>query len=235
MITSGFSLAFNGKNLLENSKEMLWQRNIYQVTTSTDGHGTMTASPQSGFAGTQVTLSNTPNANYGFSGYSITGATLTGSNFKFTGSNVTAKAWFSAVPHYTGESFDYGTPFQGTTAFTGLYEAGDRYVYSFNEVSKVSYTNDVRWEVLPPPQYTSVWTNTAVNLEFTGNIFALPYISSLPSLVNYNDLYNMRNNMTTFSTNSTGLTAGYMKLNLSLIHISEPTRLRRISDGVLGL
>lgn len=29
MITSGFSLGFNGKALLNNSKEMLWQKNIY--------------------------------------------------------------------------------------------------------------------------------------------------------------------------------------------------------------
>ncbi len=102
MITSGFSLAFNGKNLLENSKEMLWQRNIYQVTTSTDGHGTMTASPMSGFPGTNVTLSNTPNANYSFSGYSITGATLTGNQFTLN-NDVTARAGFSAEPHYTAK------------------------------------------------------------------------------------------------------------------------------------
>lgn len=97
MITSGFSLAFNNKALLNNSNEMLWQRNIYQVTTSTDSHGTMTASPMSGFSGTNVTLSNTPNANYGFSGYSITGATLTGNQFTLN-NDVTAKAGFSAEP-----------------------------------------------------------------------------------------------------------------------------------------
>ena len=64
MITSGFSLSYNGKALLNNSKEMLWQRDIYQVTTSTDGHGTITASPMSGYHGTTVSLSNTPNAGY---------------------------------------------------------------------------------------------------------------------------------------------------------------------------
>lgn len=94
MITSSFSLAFNNKALLNNSKEMLWQRNIYQVTTSTDGHGSLTASPMSGFSGTQVTLSNTPNANYGFQGYSVTGATLTGNQFTLN-NDVTAKATFN--------------------------------------------------------------------------------------------------------------------------------------------
>lgn len=59
MITSAFSLSWNGKTLLNNSKEMLWNRDIFTVTTSTDGHGSLTASPMSGFSGTQVTLSNT--------------------------------------------------------------------------------------------------------------------------------------------------------------------------------
>lgn len=103
MITSGFSLGFNGKSLLNNSKEMLWQRNIYQVTTSTDGHGSITASPMSGFSGTTVSLSNTPNANYGFKNYSLTGATLTGNQF-IMNNDVTAMANFSALPEYTAKS-----------------------------------------------------------------------------------------------------------------------------------
>lgn len=99
MIQSSYSLSFNGKSLLNNSKEMLWQRNIYQVTTSTDGRGTMTASPMSGIAGTNVTLSNTPNADYYFSGYSITGATLTGNKFNLIDSDVTVQANFRTTPY----------------------------------------------------------------------------------------------------------------------------------------
>ena len=95
MITSGFSLAFNNKTLLNGTNEMFWQRNIYQVTTSTNGNGTMTASPMSGFSGTNVTLSNTPNANYNFAGYSITGATLTGNQFTLN-NDVTARANFNS-------------------------------------------------------------------------------------------------------------------------------------------
>ncbi len=105
MITSGFSLAFNNKTLLNGSNEMFWQRNIYQVTTSTDGNGTMTASPMSGFSGTNVTLSNTPNANYSFAGYSVTGATLTGDQFTLN-NDVTARAGFSAEPHYTAKNIN---------------------------------------------------------------------------------------------------------------------------------
>lgn len=77
-----------------------FNRNVHSVTVQNDGHGTVTASPSTGYSGTQVTLSNTPAANYGFSGYTITGATLTGNKFNIGTSNVTAKAWFSAVPTY---------------------------------------------------------------------------------------------------------------------------------------
>lgn len=85
---------------------MLWNRDIFIVTTSTDGHGTMTASPMSGFSGTNVTLSNTPNAGYNFVGYSITGATLTDDKFILTGSDVTAKANFglTAVDYYSNNN-----------------------------------------------------------------------------------------------------------------------------------
>lgn len=97
MITSSFSMALNGKALLNNSKEMLWQRNIYQVTTSTDGHGSITASPMSGYQGTTVSLSNTPNAGYNFNNYELTGASLTGSNF-IMNNDVTAHAGFVHEP-----------------------------------------------------------------------------------------------------------------------------------------
>jgi len=64
------------------------------VTLQTDGHGTITASPISGFSGTIVTLSNTPAQDYNFLNYDITGATLTGSQFKIANSNVNVKANF---------------------------------------------------------------------------------------------------------------------------------------------
>ena len=74
------------------------------VVTSTDGHGTITATPMSGFTGTTISLSNTPNTNYVFKNYTVTGATLTGNQFKLTGSNVTARANFSAIPQYTAKN-----------------------------------------------------------------------------------------------------------------------------------
>lgn len=97
MIQSAYSLSFNGKALLNNSKEMLWNRNIFTVTTGTDGHGSLTATPMSGFSGTTVSLSNTPNANYNFNNYELTGASLTGNQFVMN-NDVTAKANFVREP-----------------------------------------------------------------------------------------------------------------------------------------
>ena len=71
-----------------------FNRNVHSVTVQNDGHGTVTASPSTGYSGTQVTLNTTPASNYELSGFTITGATLTGNKFNIGTSNVTAKAWF---------------------------------------------------------------------------------------------------------------------------------------------
>lgn len=112
MIKSAFSLTFNGKVLNNNQKDLDFDRTIYQVTTTTNGHGSINASPTSGIAGSQVTLSNTASAGYTFSGYSITGATLTGNKFTLN-DDVTARANFIENPHIlsnlgTAEYIDSG-------------------------------------------------------------------------------------------------------------------------------
>lgn len=142
MINSGFSLAFNGKSLLENSKEMLWNRDIFTVTTSTDGHGSLTASPMSGFSGTNVTLSNTPNANYGFSGYSITGATLTGNQFTLN-NDVTANANFEYVGN-SGIIYQNAGPWyidQNTNININANFADNSYIGISYKMSAVNRTN----------------------------------------------------------------------------------------------
>ena len=180
------------------------------LTLQTDGHGTIASTKSSGFINDTATLSNTASSGYGFSGYSITGATLTGSNFKFTGSNITAKAWFSAVPYYTALYFNDGTPFQGATAFTGSYlTAGNNPLIDyFQPVTRVTKSYTVSRNLI-----AMSWDGTAVNLEFTGNIFAYP------SPVKYNDFYGMKDKYTTYREISDGLrhdvTAGYMKLSAS--------------------
>lgn len=106
MILDPYSLAFNGKTLLcpDSEHELLHNRSIFQVTTSTDGHGSITAAPVSGYSGTTVTLSNTPSTNYTFQNYAVTGANLTGNQFTLTGSDVTARANFVHTPEYTSKN-----------------------------------------------------------------------------------------------------------------------------------
>lgn len=85
-----------------------FNRNSHTVTVQNDGHGTVTASPTTGYSGTQVTLSTTPASNYEFSGYTITGATLTGNKFNIGTSNVTAKAWFKQSDPYMASAVKIG-------------------------------------------------------------------------------------------------------------------------------
>lgn len=65
------------------------------VTLQTNGFGSISATPMSGFIGDIVTLSNTPNPGSEFSAYLITGATLIDNIFTLTGTDVTAKAVFT--------------------------------------------------------------------------------------------------------------------------------------------
>lgn len=176
MITSGFSLAFNDKNLLENSKKMLWQRNIYQVTTSTDGHGSITASPMSGFSDTTVSLSNTPNPNYSFTGYSVTGATLTGNQFTLN-NDVTAMANFSALP-ITRKLGDNINPF---------------YVEYYNDSTCKPYPGNTYFYF--GAYYTEGMNNaqvtyTAILDSQTLTLYPAPYYSSGTFLREHNNIYN---------------------------------------------
>lgn len=218
MINSAFSLAFNGKALLNNSKEMLWNRNIFTVTTATDGHGSLTAFPMSGFSGTNVTLSNTPNANYGFSGYSITGATLTGNQFTLN-NDVTAKANFSG---YTAINFG-NSPlvFQATNTNSGrgnIYNSTSPSMSALQdpvfELTATSITQtksiNVTYDLM-----SRTYNGRDVNLTYTANLF--PY-SGYTDEGSYSALSNIKNYLTNYSSaidvsaSRYYLTAGHLKL-----------------------
>lgn len=67
-----------GNIVLTNNSNWL---NIPEHNVITSGnHGTVTASPNKGIQGTEVTLSNIPDTGYEFSSYSVTGATLNNDN-----------------------------------------------------------------------------------------------------------------------------------------------------------
>ena len=85
---------------------------VYETTLQTDGHGTISASKLTGYAGDNVVLSATPNKYYAFDNYSLTGANITGDTYTLVNSDVTAQANFTmtGVPVnliYSGGTVDF--------------------------------------------------------------------------------------------------------------------------------
>lgn len=106
---SRFTLTGNNVTVKPN-----YTHNVYSVTLQQNNSGTITASPMTGYYGTNVTLSNTANAGYTFGSYSLTGATLTGNKFNFGTQNVTAKGNFYAAEALSADFYmsGYITPTQ---------------------------------------------------------------------------------------------------------------------------
>lgn len=74
----------------------------YNVTVNQSTGGTISASPTTGYTGTEVTLSNTPATHYSFGSYNLTGATLKSANkFDIGTSNVTVGATWIEDTKYT--------------------------------------------------------------------------------------------------------------------------------------
>ena len=95
-----------------------WEANTYTVTVQNDGKGTGAATPASAAAGTEITLSATPNSGYRFKTWEVISGGVTISNSKFTmpAGNVTVKAVFEKKP--SGGSSSGG----GTTYYTLTFE-----------------------------------------------------------------------------------------------------------------
>lgn len=191
---------------------------VYEVTTSTDGHGTMTASPMSGYSGTVVTLSNTPNANYGFQNYSVTGATLTGNQF-ILNNDVTAKAWFSG---YTAINFG-NSPlvFQATNTNSGrgnIHDADRPSLSALQDpVFELTATSVTQTKTINVTYNATAmaYTGRNVNFTYTANLF--PY-SGHTDEGSYSALSNIKSHLTTYSSasdlsnNKFYITAGHLKL-----------------------
>lgn len=69
---------------------------VYDVILTTDGHGTISASPMSGVKDTLITLSNTPARNYVFSKYTLNNVDLAGNTFLMPEADANVKGWFEA-------------------------------------------------------------------------------------------------------------------------------------------
>lgn len=75
------------------------------TTSSPAAGGSVSASPNTGIIGTEVTLSNTPAEGYNFNGYTISGATLSGNIFTIGESDVAVTGKFiSAYGYYDTSS-----------------------------------------------------------------------------------------------------------------------------------
>ena len=98
----------------------------YAVTVRDDGHGTGSADPASATAGTEITLTATPNAGYHFKEWQVMSGDVTVRDDKFTmpGSNVEVKAIFEedAPPTPTEYTVTFdgndGTPSVGSMTTT---------------------------------------------------------------------------------------------------------------------
>ncbi len=97
---------------------------VYSVKIPVNEHGTVTATPATAPAGTEITLSVTPSAGYKFISYNVTaadGSNLIPANGKFTmpEQNVTVTASFNAINYsITCGTFENGTVTASATAAT---------------------------------------------------------------------------------------------------------------------
>ena len=86
-----------GNKIITSSQNKFICPPVYDVFVSAQ-HGSVTAAPNKGSFGTEVTLSNTPDTGYEFSNYSLTGATLKNSNqFDIQNTNVYVVGTFNGI------------------------------------------------------------------------------------------------------------------------------------------
>ena len=129
-----------------------FKANVYNVTVNVSGNGTASANPTSGIMGTEITLSNTPQAHNYFDHYTVNGQTITGSTFTLGAADAVVTAYFQQtvysvnVTNPTGghitasaNSGHYGDTITLTsTADTG-YEL-DHYVVNGNTIQGNTFT-----------------------------------------------------------------------------------------------
>lgn len=113
------------------------------ITCSNDGNGTASANKTTATAGTEITLTATPNGGYAFKEWQVVsgGVTITNNKFTMPASNVEVKAIFEALPPSTysvtmtndGHGSATATPTSGTTGTTVTIKATASNGYQFKE------------------------------------------------------------------------------------------------------
>ena len=138
---------FNNKVLRLNNKTVGWTVPIpppvlYHVTTN-GVNGTVVATPNTGYNGDTITLSNTPDEGYEFDSYSLTGATLYDTNkFDINNSDVNVVGNFNLIPpqpvYIEPDDIQYDDPYLGTYAGwykSKLTDAGGTYNSTYKFIS----------------------------------------------------------------------------------------------------
>ncbi len=115
----------------------------YTITCSNDGNGTASANATTATAGTEITLTATPNGGYAFKEWQVVSGSVTITNNKFTmpASNVEVKAIFEASPPSTysvtmtndGHGSATASPTSGTNGTTVTIKATASNGYQFKE------------------------------------------------------------------------------------------------------
>ena len=94
-------IAFKGNNILMINGRTLTpvpgqgpEPGLHYVYTSSEGHGSISASPMSGKKDTLITLSNTPDQNYIFSKYTLNNVDIAGSSFLMPDDDAYVRGYF---------------------------------------------------------------------------------------------------------------------------------------------
>jgi hypothetical protein len=129
-----------------------FKANVYNVTVNVSGNGTASANPNSGTMGTEITLSNTPQAHNYFDHYTVNGQTITGSTFTLGAEDAVVTAYFQqtayniSVTNPTGGTITpssstahYGDTITLSVTTSADYQL-DHYVVNGNTIQGNSFT-----------------------------------------------------------------------------------------------
>ena len=156
----------------------------HTVDVSNDEHGTAVASPESAAAGTQITLTATPDANYRFKEWQVISGNITITNNSFTmpSEDVQVRAIFETIPSGGGMSPGSG-PSVIDTAISEIKAAKDGDIVTINS----NYaTNDLMNALIEKPGVTAVF-------EFERNGTPISVAIKNPIIENTVDIYGPEN------------------------------------------
>ena len=174
---------------------------VYSVNIPANEHGKVSASPATAVAGTEITLTNVPNASYEFVSYIVTatdGSEITVANgkFKMPEKNVTVTAVFKAVvytitlnandgsetPATATQSFTAGTP-QALKTISELGFSKTGFIFAgwgtANDAAQSSYSDGSAYTATAAATLYALWSavpvySVNINVDECGTVTATP-------------------------------------------------------------